>query len=210
MRLPRNASLRCVRGPDGRVEPDLFGKLPGRGIHLCPDLACFRRAVRKQAFSHALRAPVQQVEPERLCGRFLESACNQVAAMLATSARSGWLINGRTAVRDALRKGRVALVLLAGDAPASVQNDMQARRGGCPLASTRLLSKQDLARFHHGKPLAVLGVRHRGIAKRMALELAKIDRLEASMSREFSTNTNPVDTEVGPRQDAPTSGRHAV
>lgn len=185
-RLPRAVSLRCVRGPGGEVVPDLFGKLPGRGVHLCPDLDCFRKAAKKQAFGHGLRARVVPVEPERLCGRFLDSARSQVLAMLATCARAGWLVAGRTPVRHALREGRAALVIVAGDASDALRNEMQALSGNLRLACTQMLHKQDLGRYHHGKSVAVLGVRHRGVAERMAIELARIDRLETSMSRELS------------------------
>jgi predicted RNA-binding protein YlxR (DUF448 family) len=52
--------LRVVAGsgPDGlpAVVPDPDGTAPGRGAHLHPSPACFDLAVRRRAFTRALRA----------------------------------------------------------------------------------------------------------------------------------------------------------
>ena len=44
-------------GPDGRpaVVPDPDGTAPGRGAHLHPTTGCYDLAVRRKAFSRALR-----------------------------------------------------------------------------------------------------------------------------------------------------------
>ena len=45
------------RGPDGQpaVLPDPEGTAPGRGAHLHPTTGCYDLAVRRRAFSRALR-----------------------------------------------------------------------------------------------------------------------------------------------------------
>nr|WP_277628316.1 YlxR family protein [Arsenicicoccus dermatophilus] len=58
----RAALLRAVAvvGDDGRllVTPDPRKRLPGRGAWLHPDIACLDLALRRKAFSRALRAEV--------------------------------------------------------------------------------------------------------------------------------------------------------
>ena len=44
------------RGAGREVVPDPGGRLPGRGAHLHPTLDCLRQALRRRAFSRALRA----------------------------------------------------------------------------------------------------------------------------------------------------------
>lgn len=46
-------------GPDGQpaVVPDPDGTAPGRGAHLHPTTGCYDLAVRRKAFSRALRIP---------------------------------------------------------------------------------------------------------------------------------------------------------
>ncbi|WP_232425307.1 YlxR family protein [Pseudofrankia inefficax] len=42
---------------DGELLPDVRRRLPGRGAHLHPDLACLDLAERRRAFPRALRVP---------------------------------------------------------------------------------------------------------------------------------------------------------
>jgi uncharacterized protein len=60
-RAAKSELLRVVAGTDalGRpaVVPDPDGTAAGRGAHLHPVLECYDRAVRRRAFTRALRAP---------------------------------------------------------------------------------------------------------------------------------------------------------
>lgn len=60
-RAPKSELLRVVAGTDshGRpaVVPDPDSTAPGRGAHLHPATACFELAVRRRAFTRALRGP---------------------------------------------------------------------------------------------------------------------------------------------------------
>ena len=54
----KNQLIRVVRSPEGEVSLDARGKLPGRGAYLCPDPACFKRAVKSRALERAFSAPL--------------------------------------------------------------------------------------------------------------------------------------------------------
>jgi predicted RNA-binding protein YlxR (DUF448 family) len=47
--------LRVVRKPDGTVEIDPSGKLPGRGAYLCQKASCWERALKRRSLDHALK-----------------------------------------------------------------------------------------------------------------------------------------------------------
>jgi predicted RNA-binding protein YlxR (DUF448 family) len=59
-RAAKSELLRVVAGAgaDGHpaVRPDPVGQAPGRGAHLHPTTECFDQAVRRRAFTRALRA----------------------------------------------------------------------------------------------------------------------------------------------------------
>jgi predicted RNA-binding protein YlxR (DUF448 family) len=55
-RAARSDLLRIVV-VDGELVPDVRRRLPGRGAHLHPDLACLDLAERRKAFPRALRVP---------------------------------------------------------------------------------------------------------------------------------------------------------
>ncbi|MGI8522929.1 MAG: YlxR family protein [Nocardioides sp.] len=60
-RAAKSELVRVVVGPDASghpaVVPDLTATAPGRGAHLHPTAECYELAVRRRAFSRALRRP---------------------------------------------------------------------------------------------------------------------------------------------------------
>lgn len=52
---PRGELVRVVKAPAGQVSLDARGKADGRGAYVCPDGACFAKAVKKHAFDSKLR-----------------------------------------------------------------------------------------------------------------------------------------------------------
>ena len=169
---------------------DLFGRLPGRGAHVCPDVACLARAVDRNAFGRALRAPVKQADPIALAQNARTNGYEQVKAMLATCLRSGWLIPGKQNVLDAIQAGRVALLLLATDAGRSLAEDMKRAAARTGLVIGTCLSHDDLSHFHGGKLLSILAITHRGLAKRISSEIEKGNLLSISLEQWFK-KTSP-------------------
>ena len=111
---------------------------------------------------------------------FYRGSCDQIRAMMGTAVRSGWMVQGRTAVKMAADGGRVALVVLATDASGSLIDEIlqytEKRRVPC----TCVLSVSDLSLYGKGKPIAVVGISHRGLARRMDDEIAKALSLRRS------------------------------
>lgn len=50
--------LRIVRTEDGRVFFDSTGKASGRGTYICPKIECLDLALKKKAFSYALKCEI--------------------------------------------------------------------------------------------------------------------------------------------------------
>lgn len=61
----RGQLLRLVRRPDGIIEADPQGRLPGRGAYLCWSERCLEAALKRGRVSHAFRGeavfPVERV-----------------------------------------------------------------------------------------------------------------------------------------------------
>lgn len=53
--------IRVVRNKEGEISLDRIGKKPGRGAYLCPDINCFKDAVKGKRLQKALEhdIPVQ-------------------------------------------------------------------------------------------------------------------------------------------------------
>ena len=113
-RDPARGLIRFVADPDGRVVPDLAGKLPGRGAHVTASAALVRRAVDRHMFRRALKADV--TEPRDLDDETARLMRDQLVATLPLLRKGGALTVGAGKVEDAVRAGRVILVLHAAEA----------------------------------------------------------------------------------------------
>ena len=74
-RAPQGELLRLVADA-GAVRVDPRRRLPGRGGYLHPDAACVARALRRRAFSRALRTEVDTAAAGRVLGEHLAAAGN--------------------------------------------------------------------------------------------------------------------------------------
>ncbi len=59
---PKREMIRVVRTPEGAVIADPTGKRAGRGVYLCPQLACWRRALRAGSLARALKADIAEAD----------------------------------------------------------------------------------------------------------------------------------------------------
>lgn len=125
-RLPREALLRFVVGPDGAVVPDLAERLPGRGYWLSARADMVETAVRRGGFARAARRPVVVAPdlPERLC-RALEQ---RIGETLGLARRAGQVAFGFVRAQEWVRDGRAGLIVSARDASADERARLLAGR----------------------------------------------------------------------------------
>lgn len=57
---PKKELVRVVRAPDGSVSIDAKGKVSGRGVYICPDPACLRKAVKAGRLSRNLGVEIPE------------------------------------------------------------------------------------------------------------------------------------------------------
>lgn len=63
---PKGELIRVVRSPEGEIDIDIRGKLPGRGAYICPKPDCFKKAVRSKALDRALETKIPEDILEKL------------------------------------------------------------------------------------------------------------------------------------------------
>lgn len=51
---PKNQMVRVVRSPQGEISLDFRGKAPGRGVYVCPDPECLKKAQKTRALERSL------------------------------------------------------------------------------------------------------------------------------------------------------------
>jgi hypothetical protein len=125
---PRETLLRFVVAPDGAVVPDVAARLPGRGLWLTPSRDIVAAAVAKRAFSRAAKAPV--TAPADLPERVEALLARRCGELIGLARRSGLAVGGFEKVREALRGGRVGVLVAAADGAAEGREKIAALGAG--------------------------------------------------------------------------------
>ena len=57
---PKNQMFRIIRTPENEIRLDKTGKMNGRGAYLCPNVECYRKAIRSKAIERALKLEIPE------------------------------------------------------------------------------------------------------------------------------------------------------
>ena len=119
--------MRFVLDPEGRVVPDLEGRLPGRGMWLSADADVLERAVKRGAFARAARRTVHV--PPDLRARIEDGLTRRVRDLIGFARRGRQAVCGRETVLEWLRAGRAGLLVEASDGSAAERARLVGNRG---------------------------------------------------------------------------------
>lgn len=114
--LPKDSLLRFALTPEGSVLPDVFAKLPGRGVWVTPRRDLVATACRKNVFARSAKRSVRiDAGLTERAAELMERHCLQ---LLGLARRGGKLVCGFEKVRQCLRSGDVCVLVQASDAAA--------------------------------------------------------------------------------------------
>jgi len=74
---PKKELVRIVKSPEGEVSMDTVGKKPGRGAYVCYDAKCFKRIIKSNALSRALKSQIPADTMEALQKQLEVSRTNE-------------------------------------------------------------------------------------------------------------------------------------
>ena len=63
---PKRELIRAVKSPDGEVNLDFKGNMPGRGAYLCPNGECLKKAMKSKALERAFSVQIPEEIYEEL------------------------------------------------------------------------------------------------------------------------------------------------
>jgi predicted RNA-binding protein YlxR (DUF448 family) len=129
--LPREALIRFVVGPEGKIVPDVGERLPGRGLWVGASRAAVEAACKRNAFAKAAKANVT-VEPG-LADEVERQLAARALALVGFARRGGGAAFGHDNVRTLLGSGRAAVLIEARDAAVDSVARMTARAGALPI-----------------------------------------------------------------------------
>jgi predicted RNA-binding protein YlxR (DUF448 family) len=121
--------IRFVRGPDGRVVPDIKGKLPGRGVWITGERDTVAEAVKRKLFARGFKAETvaDDALPDLVDRLLYEAALNS----LSMARKAGLVLTGMTKIASALAREPVVAVIhaveAAGDGRRKLAQSMRRR-----------------------------------------------------------------------------------
>ena len=124
---PKEGMIRFVLDPEGRLVPDLEGRLPGRGMWLSANADVLERAVKRGAFAKAARRTVDV--PPDLRARIEDGLTRRIRDFVGFARRGGQAVCGREAVLEWLRAGRAGLLVEAADGSRAERARLAGGRG---------------------------------------------------------------------------------
>jgi len=112
---PKDELLRFVLDPERVVFPDIARKLPGRGAYTCYSRSCLASAINKKQFFRSFKGEVTLLPADELISMITRLQEERITSFISMANKAGKAVSGSDKVMDALRKGTVALLVLAGD-----------------------------------------------------------------------------------------------
>ena len=175
---PREGLIRLALGPDGIVLPDVGARAPGRGAWLGVDRATLVTAQAKGKLRGALTRAFKTNEvsaPADLAQKIADALRKRALDRLGLEARSGNIILGSDRIGDAVRAGRILLLLHAADAAADGISKLDQRMR---VAETGRVLHLPLSRTDLSMALGRENVVHAALGDRAAA-----GRVEAALDR---------------------------
>ena len=183
---PREEMVRFVVGPEGAVQADFDGNLPGRGMWVTAERRLIERAVSERLFERALKMAAKShgkdaasapSVPVDLVAQVERGLLRRLMGALGLARRAGQAAVGFDQVCEWVAAGRAAVVLSARDGAAGGRGKMRAAARELPLLSS--LDSDEL-----GRALGRERVVHVAIAGRAArlvmMEAARLQGLRGS------------------------------
>ena len=132
--------LRFVMSPDKQIIPDLYKKLPGKGLYVSNSYKILEQAIQKKMFTKALKKNVK-VSDDLL--QIVENVLHKNALnAISLAKKGGAVLIGLEKVTEALKSNQVDFILEACDAGADGQKRLSSYTQQLPVY--RLFSVEEL------------------------------------------------------------------
>lgn len=167
--------IRFARSPDGIVVPDLAAKLPGRGVWVTCSAKILGEAIKRQAFARGFEEACSI--PDGLVETVGQLLRKQAVSHLALTRKAGMAVQGFTKVEEALRKGKVRVLLHAEEAGSDGVSKLdRLKQPQTVISNSFLPDEMDLA---FGRPNVIhAAVTASGLAERLVVQLQRIASFE--------------------------------
>lgn len=172
---PVSALIRFVAGPDGKIVPDLAGKLPGRGIWVSATREAVEKAVSKNLFARAAHRPLTL--PDGLADQLEDMLARRVVDLISLARKGGNAVSGYEKVKDWLLKDEAEVLIQASDGSDRGKSKLSTPYGGSYIG---WLTADELGRAFGRQSTIHAALGAGGLSKRVVEEAARLKGLRVS------------------------------
>jgi uncharacterized protein len=175
--------LRFACTPQGEVILDASGHAPGRGIYVCCDVICLRKALKPAKLALELKRPVMVPDFDTVYQEVQRLLYKRLRTCLSLGQKAGAIISGYGPLRQAFAQARVLYLILAEDIATGRAEEYRSWciQRGVPYIT--LFTKEELGHII-GKPSrSAIGLRAPHFLKLLLARLTSLERLQTAYER---------------------------
>ena len=162
--------VRFVVGPDGGAVPDVFCKLPGKGMWVSSKKSSLERALRKNLFSVVSKKPV--LINNNLSKQIEESILKKLLNLISLARKANQAIAGFEKVKGLLETDRAVLLIQASDGSPREKSRLRPPVGAGTLINC--LKKQELGLAFGRESVIHAAITRGGLHKEITLEALRL------------------------------------
>jgi len=175
--------LRFACTPQGEVILDASGRASGRGMYVCCDTICLRKALKPAKLALALRRPVMAPDFDTVYQEVMRLLYKRLRTCLSLGQKAGAIVSGYVPLRQAFVQARVLYLILAEDI--AIGRDEEYRswcaQHGVPYVT--LFTKEELGHII-GKPSrSAVGLTAPHFLTLLLARLTSLERLQTFDNR---------------------------
>jgi len=175
--------LRFVCAPRGEVILDVSGHAPGRGVYICCDVGCLRKALKPAKLALALKCPVMAPDFDTVYQEVRGLLYKRLRTCLSLGQKAGAIVSGYMPLRQAFAQARVLYMILAEDIATGRAEEYRSwcTQHGVPYVT--LFTKEELGHII-GKPSrSAVGLTASHFLTLLLARLTSLERLQTSYNR---------------------------
>ncbi len=115
--------LACI--PDNKVIVDRFGRLPGRGAHVCFRPSCLEKALKPATLTVAFRRSVEAPPYAFVYETAVNILKERLSTYLGMAQKAGLVVSGYMLLNKALAQDKIACLVLATDIASTRKEEYQ-------------------------------------------------------------------------------------
>ena len=174
--------VRFACTPQGQVILDASGRAPGRGVYVCCDVLCLRKALKSAKLALALKRSVIVPDFDSVYQDVLRLLYKHLSACLSLGQKAGAIVSGYMSLRQAFAQARVLYMIMAEDIAIGRAQEYHAwcTQHGVPYVT--LFTKEDLGHII-GKPSrSAVGLTAPRFLELLLARLTSLERLQTAYS----------------------------